>query len=1029
MRLRPHSAFFAFIAAIGFFGVSAGANPKLSDWGVPTADKKVLRARTKNYINEKIYSGIKTEEEWTTHFKAAVEKGDASALNYLFLHAIKNKIETSADEPLDDQKNTALHLLAKSKHAAALKVLVKFGADVNQKNARGDTPLHAAVLGRYDATAKVLIKHPGVEFNAMNADGDIALIQAVRTKNEPIALLLASKLPKDFIDTLKVGEKSLKEFAFQTDNAVAFLVSSQGRGLSLKDIREAAKNNASQVMKAILADRREKYNDAHEPITAEDLNEVGGMTIEMGQFEAAIELGRKYPKFFEWKNKHGETIAHFAARNGQTAVLDELARFGVSLGLRSELGESPLDVAKKAKRLGAAKSAQWDEVYETTIVRLSKKGLTKPDLLERLGAFNNLNLVWGVYELIQKGEGKKLMKHYGVNWLSRLKDEQTGLSVLHLAVIKSDIAMVDKLLDLGFKLDIVDSAGHTALSLAMNSPNEDVKKAFLERGFVRGAPLGFGLPMYANEDVALLLVENGWYTPDQKNGETLLKVGAQMNWPRVIEMAYARGESPLMTVGESDTPLLGFCAPQMPKAFAAFIKHPDFSDLSRLQKLKNKHGTSPIEFLLKHAACRSLPMAIWLAEKGLIPNTDEKKFDVLSTALYSGELELVSALLKAGINPNQSFLPNKFGHLYTHLKNPKIVQLLLDNGAIVDRATYGGILEWLFALEDAALFEEDNVYARDSLRDILPTFDNLVRADVLQVESSFNVFGRSIAGPIKNIDANVKVRNDYLRRIGKIRRETRQARGCAEAKTATQAEFLAASAKAQGVFEMLWPMAVLAWEDLSKNKPTKIRRLLSTLDPRNLQLQYFRESSYDKATSNVNVELDSYKGRYAHQIYHRPCSFKADQKHVMYIPGHDALEPLRWICLRALENEGFEKYRFRIGFGAFNKSGSPKVLSAAEVGHLLKTAPDQLDVGLQVAIGGDENLPVARVKVSVWPPDTRLQKEDRKLEFLKELGFDRVENYFAKHYPQCADRSSKRSPQSSATDTKRDPSLRGRQAR
>lgn len=58
-----------------------------------------------------------------------------------------------------DRKNTALHLAAEDDYFDCVKLLLEAGANVNSRNADGQTALHLACLSQSVETVDVLIKY------------------------------------------------------------------------------------------------------------------------------------------------------------------------------------------------------------------------------------------------------------------------------------------------------------------------------------------------------------------------------------------------------------------------------------------------------------------------------------------------------------------------------------------------------------------------------------------------------------------------------------------------------------------------------------------------------------------------------------------------------------------------------------------------------------------------------------------------------------------------------------------------------
>lgn len=98
-----------------------------------------------------------------------------------FLNLLKDaevqKVIKASDRKkvIDADINAYMHLASIMGSDEVLKKLIKFGADVNSRNANGETPLHNAV--RYNRTAciKALLESEGISPNEKNMNGDAPL--------------------------------------------------------------------------------------------------------------------------------------------------------------------------------------------------------------------------------------------------------------------------------------------------------------------------------------------------------------------------------------------------------------------------------------------------------------------------------------------------------------------------------------------------------------------------------------------------------------------------------------------------------------------------------------------------------------------------------------------------------------------------------------------------------------------------------------------------------------------------------------
>lgn len=94
---------------------------------------------------------------------------------------------------VNNEGNSALHLIARvAVDADAVQLLIEAGADVNLRNAMGDSPAH--VNARFqlagDERTTICLLDRGADCDALNADGDTALLLAARCDKELVVKAL-----------------------------------------------------------------------------------------------------------------------------------------------------------------------------------------------------------------------------------------------------------------------------------------------------------------------------------------------------------------------------------------------------------------------------------------------------------------------------------------------------------------------------------------------------------------------------------------------------------------------------------------------------------------------------------------------------------------------------------------------------------------------------------------------------------------------------------------------------------------------
>jgi ankyrin repeat protein len=110
---------------------------------------------------------------------------------------LKALLERGADSnAMNENLTPALHFAINSGKLGMTQILVKYGADVNQKDRYQDTALEKAISAwRWDRAEKIalfLLNH-GADVNAVDADGRTTLMHAISHKRFDLARLLVER--------------------------------------------------------------------------------------------------------------------------------------------------------------------------------------------------------------------------------------------------------------------------------------------------------------------------------------------------------------------------------------------------------------------------------------------------------------------------------------------------------------------------------------------------------------------------------------------------------------------------------------------------------------------------------------------------------------------------------------------------------------------------------------------------------------------------------------------------------------------
>lgn len=242
-------------------------------------------------------------------------------------------------EARDVEGNTPFMEAALAGNAEALEMLAARGANPHTRNLRGDTPLHAAVaLERADLAAMLLAR--GASIHARNALGRTPFQMALAVSPGMVGILLGGGRLHQTDD---YGSSPLHVAVHERVAAGAIgdlLV--LGAGMSAVDaegrtpVRLAVEMRLWDAARLLADSGADVFIAARDGRSAADLSLVQGETAVRALFSGQAINSR---------DLSGNTILHYAARQGNAAVVSQLLSLGAFRGALNIAAESPADIA------------------------------------------------------------------------------------------------------------------------------------------------------------------------------------------------------------------------------------------------------------------------------------------------------------------------------------------------------------------------------------------------------------------------------------------------------------------------------------------------------------------------------------------------------------------------------------------------------------------------------------------------------------------------------------------------------------
>ncbi|CAG9975205.1 unnamed protein product [Clonostachys byssicola] len=492
------------------FLIENGASVNLADEDGASPLGEAIKTGMTNVVKHLLKAGAKADMYADTRpLLLAIERGSVAIVSLL-------KPESSDWLVKDSQQRTALHLAARSRSDATIKLVLEHSKEILQaKDTNGRTALHDAVeAGSYSIVDKLL--DAGVDPSIRDNNDRIPL---ELTRTEDILRLLMFACESDNIeDKVKALQHSLEH---------GFL--SSVRGLLEQDPELGKMNSGMTALHiaakagqiGLITDLIHKYHFSPSDRTNSGRTALS-FAAEKGHLEIVKELYSETPHGVDGADSEKNTPFFYACKNGHVNIVSYYLRDAVPPVINDDL----------IHLNGRGEGVLWAAVT-------SKSPKTVELILNQLVQFND-------------------PAH-----INRAETAEEGLTPLHYAVRDNNLEIVDLLLAArGIDGSLQDKRGRTPIFLAAYDQRKESVDKLIKSGWMANVPnkhyWGW-YPIHAaydNSDILELLIKAQSYDIDavDMDGQTAL-YAASRSHEGSVEVLLQGGANPLLADKASRTPL------------------------------------------------------------------------------------------------------------------------------------------------------------------------------------------------------------------------------------------------------------------------------------------------------------------------------------------------------------------------------------------------------------------------------------------------------------------------------------------
>ncbi|KFW80884.1 Serine/threonine-protein phosphatase 6 regulatory ankyrin repeat subunit C, partial [Manacus vitellinus] len=411
-------------------------------------------------------------------FQPYIPLRDAGALtlclfSFLNPQLLWTRVLPQIDEP-NSFGNTALHIACYMGQDAVANELVNVGANVNQPNEKGFTPLHFAAVSTNGALCLEILVNNGADVNFQSKEGKSPLhMAAIHGRFTRSQILIQNGSEIDCAD--KYGNTPLHVAARYGHELLISTLMTNGADTARRGIHDMFPLHLA-VLFGFSDCCRKLLSSGFDINTPDNLGRTCLHAAASGGNVECLNLLLSSGADLRRRDKFGRTPLHSAAANGSYQCTMTLVTAGGSINEADCKGCTPLHYAAASDTYRSCLEFLLDNGADPSL--RDKQGYTAVHYAAAYGNRQNLELLWITYEFVL------LLLQLLEMSFNCLEDVESTIPVspLHLAAYNGHCEALKTLAETLVNLDVRDHKGRTALYLATERGSTECVEVLTSHG-------------------------------------------------------------------------------------------------------------------------------------------------------------------------------------------------------------------------------------------------------------------------------------------------------------------------------------------------------------------------------------------------------------------------------------------------------------------------------------------------------------------------------------------------------------------